>query len=380
MKFKLSFRLIVTLASIIMAILFGLVRIADPEVVQVLRLKYFDVLQKKYPRVTDGQTYSVIVDIDEKSLREIGQWPWPRTVLAELFEKSKSAGMLVLGLDVLFAEKDRTSPELISRDIKERNPEIAELLEKLPSNEFVAMEAMKKFPIIIGHSGLDVEGDAKREDINESSVKVFLGKNQNHKDWLISYPGLLANVPEFEKAASGSGTVSVAEEPDGIIRRVPLVSNVAGKVRPTLGLDMIRVAFKGNSIATRTGMNGLEEIIIQTKAIGNAAIPTDENGRVWIYYGEPGSCKVVENKSRYYVSAVDIIKSRVEKDRLKGKLGILGTSATGLKDIRPTPVDDRMPGVEIHANLIDTVISAILYYTSSKNAEKVYQKALKDGK
>ncbi len=380
MKFKLSFRLIVTLASIIMAILFGLVRIADPEVVQVLRLKYFDVLQKKYPRVTDGQTYSVIVDIDEKSLREIGQWPWPRTVLAELFEKSKSAGMLVLGLDVLFAEKDRTSPELISRDIKERNPEIAELLEKLPSNEFVAMEAMKKFPIIIGHSGLDVEGDAKREDINESSVKVFLGKNQNHKDWLISYPGLLANVPEFEKAASGSGTVSVAEEPDGIIRRVPLVSNVAGKVRPTLGLDMIRVAFKGNSIATRTGMNGVEEIIIQTNAIGNAAIPTDENGRVWIYYGEPDSSKVVENKSRYYVSAVDIIKSRVEKDRLKGKLGILGTSATGLKDIRPTPVDDRMPGVEIHANLIDTVISAILYYTSSKNAEKVYQKALKDGK
>ena len=380
MKFKLSFRLIVTLASIIMAILFGLVRIADPEVVQVLRLKYFDVLQKKYPRVTDGQTYSVIVDIDEKSLREIGQWPWPRTVLAELFEKSKSAGMLVLGLDVLFAEKDRTSPELISRDIKERNPEIAELLEKLPSNEFVAMEAMKKFPIIIGHSGLDVEGDAKREDINESSVKVFLGKNQNHKDWLVSYPGLLANVPEFEKAASGSGTVSVAEEPDGIIRRVPLVSNVAGKVRPTLGLDMIRVAFKGNSIATRTGMNGIEEIIIQTKAIGNAAIPTDENGRVWIHYGESDSSKVVENKSRYYVSAVDIIKSRVEKDRLKGKLGILGTSATGLKDIRPTPVDDRMPGVEIHANLIDTVISAILYYTSSKNAEKVYQKALKEGK
>ena len=163
---------------------------------------------------------------------------------------------------------------------------------------------------------------------------------------------LIVNVPEFEKAASGSGTVSVAEEPDGIIRRVPLVSNVAGKVRPTLGLDMIRVAFKGNSIATRTGMNGVEEIIIQTKAIGNAAIPTDENGRVWIYYGESDSSKVVENKSRYYVSAVDIIKSRVEKDRLKGKLGILGTSATGLKDIRPTPVDDRMPGVEIHANLI----------------------------
>ena len=82
-----------------------------------MRLKYFDQLQKKYPRSTDGQTYSVIVDIDEKSLREVGQWPWPRTVLAELFKKSKESGMLVLGLDVLFAEKDRTSPDLIAQDL-----------------------------------------------------------------------------------------------------------------------------------------------------------------------------------------------------------------------------------------------------------------------
>ena len=79
-------------------------------------------------------------------------------------------------------------------------------------------------------------------------------------------------------------------------------------------------------------------------------------------------------------SASDILKGRIGKDRLQGKLGILGTSATGLKDIRPTPVEDRMPGVEIHANLIDTVISAIMYYTSNKNAEAVFNKAIKEGK
>ena len=377
-KVKISFRFIVTIVSIIVAILLGLTRISDPEFVQVLRLKYFDQLQIKYPRVTEGQTYSVIVDIDEKSLREIGQWPWPRTVLADLFNKSREAGMLVLGLDVLFAEKDRTSPELIAEDVKERSPEIANLLKTLPSNESLAMEAMKAFPTVIGHSGLDVQGDANRNDIKDTSVKVFLGKNKKPKDWLIKYPGLLANVTEFEKAASGAGTVSVAEEPDGIIRRVPLISNVAGVVRPTLGLDMIRVAFKGNSIATRTGLNGVEEIIIQTKAIGNASIPTDENGRVWIYYGESDSIKK-ENSRRYYVSAVDIINGKIGKDRLSGKLGILGTSATGLKDIRPTPVEDRMPGVEIHANLIDTVISAILYYTSNKNANAVYNQSIKKG-
>ena len=256
MKLKISFRLIVTLASIGAAVLLGSLRISDPKPVEIMRLKYFDQLQKKYPRSTDGQTYSVIVDIDEKSLREVGQWPWPRTVLAELFKKSKESGMLVLGLDVLFAEKDRTSPDLIAQDLKKRNPKVAEMLSELPTNESIAMEAMKVFPTVIGHSGLDVTGDAERQDIKDSSVKVFLGKNKNPNDWLISYPGLLANVSEFEEAASGAGTVSVAEEPDGIIRRVPLISNVAGKVRPTLGLDMIRVAFKGNSIATRTGING----------------------------------------------------------------------------------------------------------------------------
>ncbi len=377
MKIKFSFRFVVTLVSILGAILLGLTRIYDPELVEVMRLKYFDQLQKNYPRATDGQTYSVIVDIDEQSLREIGQWPWPRTVLAELFKKSREAGMLVLGLDVLFAEKDRTSPDLISNDLRERNPEVADILSKLPSNESIAVEAMKQFPIIIGHSGLDLEGDAKRENIKDTSVKVSLGKNAKPKDWLISYPGLLANVPEFETAAAGAGTVSVAEEPDGIIRRVPLISNVAGTIRPTLGLDMIRVAFQGNSIASRTGINGIEEIIIQTKSIGNASIPTDENGRVWIYYGKSDTLSL--NDRRYYVSAADIIKGRVGKERLQGKLGILGTSATGLKDIRPTPVEDRMPGVEIHANLIDTVISAILYYSSNKNAEKVYKDAIKKG-
>ena len=262
--------------------------------------------------------------------------------------------------------------------IFKKKSEIADLLKTLPTNESLAMEAMKKFPTVIGHSGLDVQGDAGRDDIRDSSVKVFLGKSQKPNDWLIQYPGLLANVSEFEKAAAGAGTVSVAEEPDGIIRRVPLISNVAGTIRPTLGLDMIRVAFKGNSIATRTGINGVEEIIIQTKAIGNASIPTDENGRVWIYYGESDSIKK-ENSRRYYVSAVDIINGKIGKERLSGKLGILGTSATGLKDIRPTPVEDRMPGVEIHANLIDTVISAILYYTSNKNANAVYTQSLKKG-
>ena len=386
MKIKISFRVFVTVLSFSLAIIAGLVRISDPKLVEVLRLKYFDKLQQYSTRITDGHTYTVIVDIDEKSLEEIGQWPWSRTILAELFKKCAESGMLVLGLDILFAEPDRTSPNLIALDLEKSQPELANQLSKMPPNEVIATNFMlkkgekfdpkkPKMRVVLGHSALNIEGDENRKDIQDTSVKAFLGKDP--KKWLSPSIGLLANVSEFENSAYGAGTISLAQEPDGIIRRVPIVSNIAGKVRPTLALEIIRVAFEGNSIATKTGINGIESVIMQTKSIGKAAIPTDANGRVWIHYGEPDEGKF--KNSRYYVSAVDIIKGRVGKERLQGKLGIMGTSATGLKDIKPTSVEERMPGVEVHANLIDTIVDAILYYTSTKKAQNIYKESIKKG-
>ncbi len=373
---KIKFRSVVSLFAILTAFLFGGVRISDPEIVEVFRLKYFDILQRHQPRQTNGNTYSVIIDIDEKSLEEIGQWPWSRNILAELFKKSGEAGMLVLGLDVLFPERDRTSPEFLAEDLKDNYPDLHKKLLKLPSNEEIAVSAMKSIPIVLGHSAMNETADSKKDYIKDTSVKAILGEDPKKK-WLKKYPGLLANVPEFEKASSGAGIISLSEEPDGIIRRIPIITNIDNKIRPTLALEMIRVAFKGNSIASKTGVNGIEEIIIQTKTIGKASIPTDAEGRVWIHYGL--SDKRNLQSARYYVSASDIINGKVGTERLKGKLGILGTSAIGLKDIKPTSVDKRMPGVEIHANLIDTIISAILYYSSKKKSQEIYINSLKSG-
>ena len=373
---KLKFRSLVSLFAILSAFLFGGIRISDPELIEVFRLKYFDVLQRHEPRETNGNTYSVIIDIDEKSLKEIGQWPWSRNILAELFKKSGEAGMLVIGLDVLFSEKDRTSPEFIAKNLKDNYPDLHKKLLELPSNEEIAVSAMNSIPVVLGHSAMNEIGDSKRNDVRDTSVKAILGEDPKKK-WLKKYTGLLANVPSFEKASSGAGIISLSEEPDGIIRRIPIISNIDNKIRPTLALEMIRVAFKGNSIASKTGINGIEEIIIQTKAIGKASIPTDAEGRVWVHYGR--SDKQNLENSRYYVSASDIINGKVGAERLKGKLGILGTSAIGLKDIKPTSVDKRMPGVEIHANLIDTIISAILYYSSKKKSQEIYDNSLKQG-
>ena len=138
-KLKLSFRLIVTIASLVMAILFGLIRIADPEIVEVLRLKYFDILQKKFPRSTDGQTYSVIVDIDEKSLSEIGQWPWPRSVLANLVNKTYLSASL--GFDIVFAEFDRTGSNELKKQYKD-NFSLIEILNDVPDNDDIFADSI----------------------------------------------------------------------------------------------------------------------------------------------------------------------------------------------------------------------------------------------
>ena len=232
MKIKISFRVFVIFISLSLAIIAGLVRISDPKFVEVLRLKYFDKLQQYSTRITGGHTYTVIVDIDEKSLEEIGQWPWSRTVLAELFKKCAESGMLVLGLDILFAEPDRTSPNLIALDLEKSQPELANQLSKMPPNEVIATNFMlkkgekfdpkkPKIRVVLGHSALNIKGDENRNDIQNTSVNAFLGKDP--KKWLSPSIGLLANVSEFENSAYGAGTISLAQEPDGIIRRVPIV-------------------------------------------------------------------------------------------------------------------------------------------------------------
>ena len=178
---KLKFRSLVSLFAILSAFLFGGIRISDPELIEVFRLKYFDLLQRHEPRETNGNTYSVIIDIDEKSLKEIGQWPWSRNILAELFKKSGEAGMLVIGLDVLFSEKDRTSPEFIAKNLKDNYPDLHKKLLELPSNEEIAVSAMNSIPVVLGHSAMNEIGDSKRNHVRDTSVKAILGEDPKKK-------------------------------------------------------------------------------------------------------------------------------------------------------------------------------------------------------
>jgi adenylate cyclase len=327
--------------------------------VEWVRVKTFDIYQRIEPRKIQNLPVGII-DIDEKSLFEIGQWPWPRTVLADLLDRLSAAGAGGIAFDMVFPEYDRTSPDRIADVLRGADDELLAKLRALPRSESVLANAMKKIPTVVGQVGLSTPlPEGKAPPSNRSAVKGVLGAGGYPYNFITAYTAFMGNVPEIEKAAAGHGIFSVAYEYDGLIRRVPLISRVGKNVRPALVLELLRVAFGSKSIFVKRDAAGISHILLQTRQ-GNFSIPTDSRGRIWVHFSKPDAFNTPDNSGRLYISAADIIKGRVPKERLAGKLFLLGTSAVGLVDIRATPISERLPGVEVHANILESIFSA--YY------------------
>ena len=344
----------VTLICIAVMVLGLVIRIFDPPMVESLRVKTFDLYQRISPRpVAD---YPVgIIDIDEKSLAEIGQWPWPRTTVAKMLDQAQKLGASVVGFDVVFAEQDRMSPALVASTLQGLDDTTRKKLLEMPSNESHMAKVLKRSRVVLGQVG--VPGDLPEGKVSAKTptlVKAHIGPPL--KGWLWTYKNLLGNVPELEAAASGNGLFSVAEEHDGVVRRVPLVYRVKNKVYPSLTLEMLRVHNGARTIATKSNAAGMVSVVLQGRQ--KFEIPTDNRGQIWVHFSEPDLIDSEDNESRLYISASDIINGKVEPDRLKGRLLLVGTSAAGLKDIRSTPIYGRLPGVEVHANILENIFAA----------------------
>ncbi|MBP5856701.1 adenylate/guanylate cyclase domain-containing protein [Marivibrio halodurans] len=341
-------------------------RYLDPWFVEFVRVKAFDAYNRMEPREPDPAARVVpgakvvIVDIDEKSLARIGQWPWPRTVVADLIAALRDYGVGVIGFDVVFAEPDRTSPGRIAETLRGAGPEVTGQLKALPSNEEVMAETMRTMRVVMGQASSNSAAvTAPTETAKYTSVRAHLGTlgatDTDPRQYLFRKPTLVHNLEVLEGSASGLGFFSVEEEVDGVVRRVPLVMEIAGVVKPTLSVEMLRVGFSGNSIVTVVDPGGMHEIRLQTPG-GNFPIPVDGRGRLWVYYAEPDNFNTPNNSGRLYISAADILDGTVPKERLQGTLALVGTSAVGLLDIRATPIEPRLPGVEVHANILENIL------------------------
>ncbi len=315
-----------------------------PEVpgLRLLRLAGFDAYQALAPRVPRSAPV-VIVTIDEESLRRYGQWPWPRTWLARLVARLAEARPAAIGLDVLMPEPDRLSPGRLAGILEGLDPVVTRKLAGMPSNDAVLAEALRGRPVVLAVAGVDVPEAVSLAERGVSPVRAFGGDPAR---FVPRFEGGLHSIAPIEAAAAGRALVSVDPE-RGVLRRMPMLAAVGPTLMPGLALEMLRVAAGAPAISVKVGRGGLEAV-----GVAGFAIPTEPDGRVWLHYSR--------SDARRLVPASDVLDGMVPAERFQGRLVLVGATALGLSDTQSTPVTDRMPGIEVHAQLLECILDGAL--------------------
>ena len=305
----------------------------------------------------------IILDIDEKSLAEQGRWPWGRDKLATLMNKLfDQYGLKLVGFDVVFAEPDDSSglnslESLAKKDLKDVSSFQSVLRELRPQLDHDARfaAAIKNRPVILGYYFSSKEGGVSSGAAPAPvfPAGTFSGRRISFTQW-VSYGG---NLPEFQKSAAGAGHFNPLVDIDGTSRRVPLLVEYKGAYYESLSLAMVRNLLGSPPITPGYPENApgsyaaMEWLDLKVASGGTMRIPVDENAATLIpYRGYQGSFS--------YISITDVLNDRVPKEKLAGKVAVVGTTAPGLMDLRATPVGAAYPGVEIHANLIAGMLDA----------------------
>jgi len=327
------------LSLVLLAGLVGL-RIVDPAPLKELRLRTFDVYQLISPRAVTERPV-VIVDIDEKSLARLGQWPWPRTRIADLVQRLTDLGAAAIAFDVIFAEPDRLSPHLAVEGFRDLDEATRDKLRSLASNDDILAAVLRKAPVVLGESGLPMV--MPRPDV-KLPVTGLATLGGDPTPFLLNFPGLLRNVPVLEEAAPGRGLFTIHTERDGIVRRVPVVMLAQGQLMPSLTFEMLRVVTRANTILIKSDEAGVKSV-----GIPGFEIPTDRNGQIWVHFAKHDPAR--------FVSATDVLDGKIGAEAVSQKLVLIGTSATGLLDTKTTPLDPVMPGVEVHAQVLEAALS-----------------------
>ena len=327
-------------------------RILDPEPVARLRLAVFDSMLANSPRSIDESFPVRVVDIDEASLAEYGQWPWPRTRLAEIVDRLASAGARTITIDLILAEPDRWNAANIAAELSSV-PGLEALAQKaasLPSNDEILARSIGKAPVVLGFAG---ERGLSRQLTDPRAPFALSGDDP--KLFVPAFDGGVGSLPILSREATGIGAVNWLPESDQVVRRVPLLVTAAGKLFPSLSLETLRIAQgPGTTILVRSsGGSGIqsfgEQTGIDSLRAGEVVLPTDARGELWLKFAPPDA--------RRAISARDVLTGKAGKADIEGRFILIGTSATGLMDLRTTPLAAAVSGVEIHAQALEQMIA-----------------------
>jgi adenylate cyclase len=325
-----------------LALLIGFagLRVVDPAPVEEIRVRTFDFFQRVDPRHKTARPVT-IVDIDDKSLEKFGQWPWPRTRIADLITELTRLGAVVIAFDAVFSEPDRLNPADAADTFRNLDEDTRAKLRALPSNDEVFAEAIRKSRVVLGESGAAEELAALDKTLPVTGL-AMLGEEPQR--FMFEFPGLLRNTKVLEQAAAGRGLFTIKPERDGIVRRVPMIMLAQGQTMPSLSFEMLRVAAGSGTILIKSEKAGIKSL-----GIKGFQLPTDGNGQLWVHYAR--------QDPSLYVPVTNVLEKTVAPEMIAGKLVLIGTSAVGLNDIKTTPVSQNMPGVEIHAQILESALT-----------------------
>ena len=319
----------------LLLVLCGIQLFADGTIPSWLRDGWFDVYQMAMPRER-ASTPAVIVEVDEKSLARHGQWPWPRTLIAELLDALATYRPLAVGIDIIFAEPDRHSPGQLAERHPGVDARLARELKQLPDNDAVLAAAIRRLPVVLGVAGTDETMPGQPPH----SKAVFLMQG-DPLPYLRRFASALKSTDPIEQAATSRALLN-ADERRGVVRGVLLIAAVGSVSLPALSLETLRVGIGADAIVVRTNTHGVESV-----SVGDVVVPTEPDGQLRVRYGnhDPGR----------FVSASDVIERKVDAALIGNKLVLVGLTGIGLLDQPLTPLGLRMSGVEIHAQVLENI-------------------------
>ncbi|MFZ4806768.1 MAG: CHASE2 domain-containing protein [Hyphomicrobiaceae bacterium] len=342
-------RNLISIAAAVLAAAIVL-RAADPVPVAQLRAAVFDSYLRLAPRRVDPAMPVRIVAIDEGSLAALGQWPWPRAVLADLIGQLHEAGAKVIALDVVLAEPDRMSPDAIARAFAGQpgGDAMAALAARLPSGDRRLGEAIARAGAVLGFAADDAGGPLAPPRL------AFASAGDDPRGFVPKFSGAVAPRDEIASGARGLGAVNWLPEHDQVVRRIPLLVQVGSTLQPALVVEALRVAAGESTVLVRSsGASGGsafgQQTGIERLRIGRATIPTTAAGELWL--------RPAPHDDRRELPAHRVLAPDFDAREVAGRHVFIGATAVGLKDLRATALTDSVPGVEIHAQALEQLLA-----------------------
>ena len=321
----------------ILLIFFITLKVINPSIIQKISFINYDFYQKVFNR---GEVKNItIVDIDEKSIAEIGQFPWRRDVYSKILNNLNPHKPLAIAFDIVFSEEDKQNPKSLLSQLQKDSNQSIDI--EVPNTNQIFVDSLTQSKVILPILG--EPNDSFIENNSKPKLRV-LAKGNDPRGYIYKFKNKITSLEEINAAASGIGSISLIPSIDGIIRRIPVLYNIDNLIWPSIALETVRVATKQKNLLVKTSDYGIE--LIKTR---KNIIPSNQNGVINI--------KFRDFDKKNYISAVDVINDDFDKKRIENHIILIGSSAQALFDIVKTANGQVVPGVQIHAHIIDNILN-----------------------